>query len=508
MSPNQTESRRGERGVNLPLSHDPEPESHDRRIFLQGVGRAGLAAASVRTLGAGILGSALAPLRSDRATAGRETLIQPPEIRSRNGVLDVTLAASQIHMRLGEFEFPGFLYNDSYVAPLLRVRLGDVMRIRLQNRLPDDSTNLHFHGLNVSPRARADNVFINVRPSREFEYEVPIPVAGRQGPGLFWYHPHPHGRVNKQMLGGMAGGLVVEGSETLFPIVNDLPERFFLIKHIQPGGGREVISVNGQLSPVVEIRPGEMQFWRIAHIGASFFFPFKIDGMPLYVVATDGHPLSQPRKLNEFLISPGQRIDAIAIGPPAGEYAMTTMLFKNMAWRDPFPAQQMATVVSSGSPAASAADEAEVMRQRLSRARWIDEVRVSPIAGQRRIVLSRTEDRSVFMIDGRVFDDDRIDQKLKLGDTEEWTVVNTDQQYHSFHIHQTSYLLTEVNGVRQDEDSLRDTVPIPPATDQGPGEIKVVIPFTDPEIVGRFVYHCHAVDHEDKGMMGIVEVVV
>jgi len=508
MSPNQTESRHGERRVNLPLSHDPEPESHDRRIFLQSIGRAGLAAASARTLAAGILGSALSPLRSDRATAGQETLIQPAEIRSRNGVLDVTLAASQTHMRLGEFEFPGFLYNDSYVAPLLRARLGDVMRIRLQNRLPDDSTNLHFHGLNVSPRARADNVFINVRPDREFEYEVPIPVAGRQGPGLFWYHPHLHGRANKQMLGGMAGGLVVEGSETLFPIVNDLPERFFLIKHIQPGGGREVISVNGQLSPVVEIRPGEIQFWRIAHIGASFFLPFKIDGMPPYVVATDGHPLSQPRKLNEFLISPGQRIDVIAIGPAAGEYAMTTMLFKNMAWRDPFPAQQMATVVSSGSPAASAGDEVEVMRQRLSRARWIDEVRTSPIAGRRRIVLSRTEDRSVFMIDGRIFDDDRIDQRVKLGDTEEWTVVNTDQQYHSFHIHQTSYLLTEVNGVRQDEDSLRDTVPIPPATDHGPGEIKVVIPFTDPEIVGRFVYHCHAVDHEDKGMMGIVEVVV
>ena len=73
-------------------------------------------------------------------------------------------------------------------------------------------------------------------------------------------------------------------------------------------------------------------------------------------------------------------------------------------------------------------------------------MRASPIARRRRIVYSRTEDRSVFMIDGRVMDDDRVDQTVKLGDTEEWTVVNTDQQYHSFHIHQTSYLVTEVNG--------------------------------------------------------------
>jgi suppressor of ftsI len=87
-------------------------------------------------------------------------------------------------------------------------------------------------------------------------------------------------------------------------------------------------------------------------------------------------------------------------------------------------------------------------------------------------------------------------------------IVNTDQQYHSFHIHQTPFLVTEINGIAQDEDSLRDTMAIPPATDEQPGVLKVIIPFTDPEIVGRFVYHCHAVDHEDKGMMGTVLVVV
>jgi FtsP/CotA-like multicopper oxidase with cupredoxin domain len=145
--------------------------------------------------------------------------------------------------------------------------------------------------------------------------------------------------------------------------------------------------------------------------------------------------------------------------------------------------------------------------QRVAEPQWIDEVRASAIGRERRIVYSRTEDRSVFMIDGRVMDDDRVDQTVKLGDTEVWTIVNTDQQYHSFHIHQTAFLLTEVNGVPRDEGSLRDTFPIPPATEERPGSIKVTIPFADPEIVGRFVYHCHAVDHEDKGMMGTVMVV-
>jgi FtsP/CotA-like multicopper oxidase with cupredoxin domain len=139
-------------------------------------------------------------------------------------------------------------------------------------------------------------------------------------------------------------------------------------------------------------------------------------------------------------------------------------------------------------------------------AQWIDDIRAAPIARRRMLNYSRTDDRQTFMIDGRVMDEDRIDQTVKFGDTEEWTVINTDQQYHSFHIHQTAFLVTEINGVAGDEDSLRDTFSVPPATDLGPSSLKVIIPFTDPVIIGKFVYHCHAVDHEDKGMMGIVEV--
>jgi suppressor of ftsI len=110
------------------------------------------------------------------------------------------------------------------------------------------------------------------------------------------------------------------------------------------------------------------------------------------------------------------------------------------------------------------------------------------------------------MINGRVMEEDRIDVTMRLGETEEWTVINTDQQYHSFHIHQTAFLVTEINGVAVQDDSLRDTYSVPPATDIGASSIKVIIPFTDPVIVGKFVYHCHAVDHEDKGMMGVIEV--
>jgi suppressor of ftsI len=483
----------------------PATACRDRRSFLKTLGSAGLAAASVLRPGAVLLapGATLLPVRAN-AQRG-EPLVQPLEVRSENGVLRTTITAAPGQVRLGDVSFPGSLYNGAYLPPLLRPSIGDTMRITLRNNLPDP-TNLHFHGMSVSPQGNSDNVFIHVHPGDQFEYEVHIPAAGRQRPGLFWYHPHAHGVVAKQILGGMSGGLVVDGFENFFPIVQGLQERFLLIKHAEPRDDTEIISINGQLNPTVEIRPGEMQFWRIANIGATLFIKFRIEGMPLYVMATDGHPRSRPSKMSEFFIGPGQRIDAIAIGPPAGEYAMRTISFQNQAWKRPDPPQQMATIVSGGSGSAEARVETEVLSQRFTGPRWIDEVRSTPIARQRTLTYSRTPDRSAFMINGRVTDENRVDQHVRLGDTEEWTIVNTDQQYHSFHIHQTGFLVTEINGVHQNEDSLRDTFSTPPATDERPSVLKVVIPFTDAVIVGRFVYHCHAVDHEDKGMMAVVEV--
>jgi suppressor of ftsI len=480
-----------------------------RRAFLTAAARAAqaLGVTSMLRRSAKVLvpGVALLQTRVVHAQT-REALVQPSEIRSKNGVLEATLTAAPGSVRLGDFSFPGFVYNGSYLPPVLRARAGDVMRIRFRNRLLDDASNLHFHGMSVSPKGNSDNVFVHVRPGDDFNYEVRIPAHDRQGAGLFWYHPHAHGVVAKQILGGMSGGLVVDGVEKLFPILQGMPERFLFIKHVELAE-HDVVSINGQIDPVVAIKPGEMQFWRIANIGATMFIKFRIEGMPLYVVANDGHPLSRPRKVDEFFVGPGQRIDAIAIGPRAGQYLMHTIAFRDSAWDVPEPPQAMATIVSAGLGAVDPSTENAVLRQRVRGARWIDQVRAAAISRRRTITYSRTPDRKTFMINGHTMDENRVDQTVKLGDTEAWTILNTDQQYHSFHIHQTPFLVTEVNGVLQDEDSLRDTFSVPPATGAGPGRLKVVIPFTDPVIVGRFVYHCHAVDHEDKGMMGIIEVV-
>ena len=332
----------------------------------------------------------------------KETGVAGPtsEIRSENGLLAATITAAPGTVQLGEVAFPGLLYNGSYIPPLLRLRLGDTIRIAFKNALPDQPSNLHFHGMSVSPQGNSDNVFVHVHPGQQFDYEVHVPATGCQGPGFFWYHPHAHGVVTKQILGGMSGGLVVDGSEQLFPILKDLPERFLLFKHAELGEENEIISINGQVGPIVPMRPGEVQFWRIGNIGATMFIKFRPAGVRLYAVATDGHPLSRPRQIGEVFVGPGQRLDVIAVGPDPGEYAMTTIPFQNEAWRKPDPARNLATIVSSGPGEFSTGIESKILDQRVQTARWIDEVRSSSIARRRTLVYSRTPDRSAFMING------------------------------------------------------------------------------------------------------------
>ena len=123
------------------------------------------------------------------------------------------------------------------------------------------------------------------------------------------------------------------------------------------------------------------------------------------------------------------------------------------------------------------------------------------------MTFSRTADETRFFINDQVFGETRTDVTVTLGNTEEWTIWNEDDQLHNFHINQTEFLVTAIDGVSQTFDSLYDTFSLPAAKNGRPSEIAGVIPCTDPTIRGRFVFHCHVVKHADKGLMQTIEVV-
>src|SRR5262249_8621573 len=142
--------------------------------------------------------------------------------------------------------------------------------------MSESSTNLHFHGLALPPVCHQDETLRTlIRPSSTFEYRVKIPAT--DSPGLYWYHPHPHGFTEPQVLGGASGALIVEGIERVKPEVAGLPERVLVMRDQRvPGftesdedaGPGKDVSINfvGILYPLyrpatMTVRPAERQFW-------------------------------------------------------------------------------------------------------------------------------------------------------------------------------------------------------------------------------------------------------
>ena len=257
-----------------------------------------------------------------------------------------------------------------------------------------------------------------------------------------------HEDVDRQIIGGMSGGIVVEGSDRLYPFVKDLTERVVLLKHHPIGRAdyEELVTVNGTVTPTIPIRPGEAQFWQIGNIGADRFLRLKIDGMPFYLIGRDGYFLPRPIRMEEVLLGPGQRFSAIVVGGQTGRHAFQSVAFKFDERQSPLPEVNLGTVVSDGPPADIAATEAKVSMQHVNGQLYVDMVRSSPVAQRRTFAFSVNPQKTAFFINDQVFDENRTDVTVKLGDTEEWTILNKDSQYHDFHIHQTGFLVTEVNG--------------------------------------------------------------
>jgi suppressor of ftsI len=425
---------------------------------------------------------------------------EPPSVSSHVGVLAVTLSAQRSTIDIGGQQAVTEVYDASYAPPTLRVRPGDVIRLRLVNRL-DEPTNLHAHGLHVSPSGNSDNVFLTVPPGQAQDFEFRIPA--NHPSGLFWYHPHTHHFSNEQVRNGMSGALIVEGLLDSFPALRGIKERVLLLKDIQLEDGKvadrgigdkTIRTVNGLVNPLLQVRPGDTELWRIGNVGANLYYRLRLDGHRLYQVARDGNRLARVIPADEILVPPGGRIEVLVQPPKRGTYALRTLAMDTGPGGNQYAGAELATMQVEG--------KALTPRTLPGALLPVNDLRPK-VTGKRTIVLSEghVQDRDVFYINGKAFDPDRVDTRVRLGAVEAWTIKNQSDELHDFHIHQGGFQLTEVNGVPQALDGYYDTVNVPVR-----GEITVIIPFTDSTDVGRFVYHCHLLSHEDKGMMATIEV--
>src|SRR5256885_6489704 len=302
-----------------------------------------------------------------------KVLPEPPQVQAKRHVVSLTLHAVNENGR------DTFAFNGRTVAPVIRASPGDLLKITYVNDLPVkspetcavnpcmDMTNLHFHGLTVSPDAPQDDVLsMLATPGQVLHYSVEIP---RNHPrGLFWYHTHPHGESHRQVLDGMSGAIVIEGMERYAPRIRQLRERVIVVRGRSiehdlkaaelrrqveiPSKGcggeaeavEEIFTVNGALLPRIGIAPNERQFWRIVNASADRYLDLQLDGHTFEIVALDGMPLAyhEPnnptRTTNHLLLAPAGRLEAIVTGPEPGTHsALRTLCVDKGPDGDPNP---------------------------------------------------------------------------------------------------------------------------------------------------------------------------
>lgn len=447
-----------------------------------------------------------------------ETFRNPREISSRGGVLETTLEVSNRMVEVDGLQVTTTVYNGEYIPPVLRLKPGDTLALRLVNNSPGP-TNQHYHGLDVSPRINpdatvSDNVFVHVEPGTTTDYRVSIPASHH--PGLYWYHSHQHGNSEQQVMGGLSGGLVIEGLAEPVPELTGIKERILLLKDIQIGPDGRVPSdidssapthrtVNGQTNPTMTIAPGETQLLRIGNISANMYYRLKLPGHTLYELARDGIRHARLAPFEELLLPPASRTEVVIQGAAAGNYALKSLPINTGPQGDTAPETTLLTLVSQG--------EVQPKRALPSLLPPVEDFRNLPVARRRTITFQESADGNTFFIDSgsgpRQFDPTRVDAAIQSGTVEEWTVLNPTGEWHVFHIHQTNFQVVEVDGVAQDLVGHQDNVNVSYQADasSAPGQVKLLIDFRNPIMVGKFVYHCHILEHEDGGMMAVAEVV-
>jgi FtsP/CotA-like multicopper oxidase with cupredoxin domain len=249
--------------------------------------------------------------------------------------------------------------------------------------------------------------------------------------------------------------------------------------------------VNGQLRPVIRMRPGETQRWRIGNINADYFFNFELEGHQLHQIAKDANPNAEVWSRDVILLEPAARVEVLVQAGEPGTYAL-----KNVPWPEGYhiPEETLATLIVEGEPM-----EPQPLPTTLIPFEDLTQLEVDH---RREIEFQIIEEggNDVFMISGEQFNENVVNQTAKLGALEEWTIKNSSDRWHPFHIHINDYQVTHVNGEPVQAHSYEDTTGVP-----SNGSITMRTRYAD--FVGKWVYHCHILAHEDLGMMGIIEVV-
>lgn len=463
-----------------------------------------------------------------QATSGEE-FSEPSTLHSADGRLQVKLTAARGRVRVAGKDAVALSYNGSMPGPTLVLKAGDRVNLTMENQLAE-ATNLHVHGLHVSPLGNSDNVLVSIASGKSFDYEYRLPAD--HPPGVYWYHPHHHGNVADQIFGGLYGAIIVQEPEPEPVPVSR--ERVMVISDISFASngaiaragdmdrmmGREgrLVLVNGQLNPTLTAQAGERERWRIINACTSRYLKLVLEGQDLQLFGMDSGRYQDPRSIKEAVLAPGNRADLLVTAQagtsvlralPVDRGGMGSLLGGNNGAGSFLSNPEelaLATLTVTGTATIT---PAPVPQQPVPR-----DLRNAAVAARRELVFGMgmgmgrgSEGTGVgggsrmmaFTINGRPFDPARVDITVSTGAIEEWTLRNTSPMDHPVHLHVWPMQVTEHSGSPVEGPEWRDVVNVPAFS-----SVRVRIAFEN--FTGTTVYHCHILDHEDLGMMGLIEV--
>ena len=411
------------------------------------------------------------------------------------------------------------------------MEMGDMQEAAAQNNpclggmVTATTTNIHFHGLNVAPVCHQDEVVKTVIPNNGQPFQYSIQIPANDPPGLYWYHPHPHGFSAPQVYGGASGALIIGGTNSL---TQGLNERVLIIRRnvdaVTDDDGQFTVNfepANYPRSPlpVINMQAGQKEFWRVLNASTNGFLALQVlssGPQQLQVISLDGIPLTTPVTMTTIYLPPAGRVEFIVPALAANTPSLfATVGFNTGPIGDPMSAANLASIVVAPgkfdevAPVRPAPPATEAPRfsglasvtPTTTRSLYFSELNVGTNGpGQFFITVSGQQQKLYSPSNAPAI-------TTKIGAVEDWTISNQTGESHAFHIHQLHFLVTAINGVAVTNPYMADTITVPNWTGTGAyPNVTLRMDFRDPNIAGSFVYHCHILDHEDGGMMATIVV--
>ena len=456
-----------------------------------------------------------------------------------------------------QFDAYGTSYSAGFPGTMLQINSGDTLKLNLTNELAGDNdpsdpvftTTFHYHGSHAPDLSQADNVYVQIKPGETVDVNIPISTY-ENSVGYNWYHPHVHEVSKQQVGGGLAGVIMVGDPLEPWPQYKDaltqvnmtisevnITEDGVMTSLSTTAAGADYTEgwqkrVNGQMNPIMRIRPGETQVWNMGQFGARGASNFVIADDNLQnpwsatILSRDGasafvHPYTvtlgaDELRMNDIsaltVLSPGNRMSMAVTAPttPGTYYFMDGWGGEEARVNTDGTGYYyvLATLVVEGDAVTT---DAPVFDAQAADPLWKatpDFTRTFSLEQLPQVEEGGVVNIDHFYVNGKKFGEGVMPQ-LEIGTIEEWTILNAGPLNHPFHIHQGVFIVTKINGFPIDPDK---TFPGANAANyvspldviMVPAFGSVTVRFRVLDFPGKYVFHCHILEHEDEGMMSPV----